>query len=199
MTPEELVLDDSVGVPTWPMLALGKYRSELRRVILAAKHDPVRELSEFLLEAGRSLGRSVSTQSDLQGGTRIWVVPAPSSKSRERSRTEIVPTVARGVVQGIVDGQSFCAEGNSVSVELVRAVRLSSRPVEFWRFSSSQQGKGARARGMARSGTMELALPVPRGVRVVVVDDVCASGATLREVLRVLGDAAAAVVVIAAS
>lgn len=107
-------LDDIEGRPALEITALGRYEGRLRSIILAAKHDPHRDLSRFLTEAGRNLGEATGRQLALQLGRgakgssslppfplRIWVVPAPSSHMRRLQRAEIVPLFAKGVVEGL--------------------------------------------------------------------------------------------------
>ncbi|MFZ1382833.1 MAG: phosphoribosyltransferase family protein [Scrofimicrobium sp.] len=227
--PTDLVLDDAEGIPSWPMLANGKYEGALRNILLAAKHDPVMDLSEFLFQAGYTLGTNLGKRVHIERGEKIWVVPVPSSRKRQRDHAEIVPFIAEGVQIGLRNALALRTDtaglrtdaptGAVPQVSVVYAVRPRSlfalastektttasllerfvpAPITAIR-SSSQRGRGVRARGLARAGTMELALKLPKNVRVVVVDDVCASGATLREVLRHVGDQTLAIAVVAAS
>lgn len=112
--PTMRALDDIEGRPALEITALGRYEGRLRSIILAAKHDPHRDLSRFLMEAGRKLGEATGRQLALQLGRgakgssslppfplRIWVVPAPSSHMRRLQRAEIVPLFAKGVVEGL--------------------------------------------------------------------------------------------------
>lgn len=197
--PLDLVLDDREGVPAWPMLALGAYEMQLRGVVLAAKHEQSRNLDAFLRRAGRTLGWTAQRRNEWfprygsdASFSRVWVVPAPSSRSRQRARAEIVPMVAQGVAAGL-------RSGGVSGVEVVAVVALRPVRVRDWFGPRNQAGLGKRGRGAARAGSMTLTRAIPRGTLVLVVDDVCASGATLREVMRVVGPAAVGAVVLAAS
>ena len=53
--------------------------------------------------------------------------------------------------------------------------------------SGSQGGKGGAVRVVGRMGSMRPRAEVPAGVLVVAVDDVVTTGATIREMERVLG------------
>ncbi|WRS30209.1 phosphoribosyltransferase family protein [Actinomycetaceae bacterium MB13-C1-2] len=227
--PTSFALEDAQGIPSWPMIASGEYEGELRNILLAAKHDPVRDLSEFLFQSGYTFGVSLGKRLDVGQATQIWVVPTPSSKKRRQDRTEIVPFIAKGVQAGLKNALALRtdpeylhtgARGRTVpDVRVVRAVQL--RPTTATTSAEaetsvsvlkrlclearlrggggSQQGHGVRARGLARTGMMEPTSELPKNVRIVVVDDVCASGATLREVLRHVGNQTLAITVIAVS
>ncbi len=179
------ILDDVAGVPTWPLVALGTYEDALRRVILSAKHDPVRDLDGFLSQAGKTLGAALPTQVWWEAGKLIWVVPAPSSLARERARTQIVPTVAQALASSL-------RSQTGTPVTVVPALRFKRK---WFRVTQAGLAKAARERG--RVGSMTLVHKPPPFVRVVIVDDVVASGSTLREMLRLLGPNAIAVAVLA--
>lgn len=176
-----------------PALAMGDYAGSLRRIILAAKHSSRTDLSDFLDEAGARLGTalggvlgvagspaaaagSLEGRASCAGGAvDVWVVPAPSSwKRRLRGRQVALPlahAVARALAAGARPG---------VRVRVVDAVRLRIG-------ATSQSGKAGAQRTVGRMGSMRaLAVPGP-GVRVVAVDDVVTTGATIREMERVLG------------
>ncbi len=193
------VLDDETGVPTWPLLSLGPYEGVLRGVVLAAKHDRARDLSGYLYEAGLTLGRRMASDVALGGVTEIWVVPTPASRARQRARTEVVPIIAGGVQDAINRALERRRRTVAGRARLMWAVELSPA-WSLGRFTQgSLRGRGARGRGLAKAGSMRLVVDIPPHVRVVVVDDVCASGATLREVIRQIGYQVVAVAVIAVS
>lgn len=211
------VLDDHQGVPTWPVVALGSYDGSLRSVILAAKHDQGRDLSRFLFESGVALGRSSLEFVDYAGVSQVWVVPAPSSRRRSRRRTTVVPRIAEGVRAGLsaLIRASPDHADIPVAVTVVHAVSLVPQRPLRWVLSmlppwlsdllewigapvdDGQAGRGSRQRGLGRAGSMMLDQEVPSGTAVVIVDDVCASGATLRECARVLGDQVMGIAVVA--
>ncbi len=205
--PRTLILDDAAGLPSWDLLALGSYEGALREVIVRAKHDRGRDLEGFLFHAGLTLGASVhehlhqvlqpkdaavagSSAHTTLNLREAWVIPAPSSHKRRREHAEVVPHIAQGVVQGL----STAAErrGHPVGVRYAPVVVLNSR-------RGGQSGLSARGRAARRSGSMKLKRSIPPGVIAVVVDDVVATGATLREVLRLVGPAALVATVIAAA
>lgn len=176
-----------------PALAMGDYAGPLRRIVLTAKHSARTDVTGFLAEAGARLGASLARVLGVAGspagagGSRqgwapvgggavdVWVVPAPSSwKRRLRGRQVALPlahAVARALAAGARPG---------VRVRVVDAVRLRIG-------ATSQSGKAGAQRTVGRMGSMRaLAVPGP-GVLVVAVDDVVTTGATIREMERVLG------------
>ena len=176
-----------------PALVMGDYVGSLRRIILAAKHSSRTDLSDFLDEAGARLGTalggvlgvagspaaaagSLEGRASCAGGAvDVWVVPAPSSwKRRLRGRKVALP-LARAVARALAAGAR-----PGVRVRVVDAVRLRIG-------ATSQSGKAGAQRTVGRMGSMRaLAVPGP-GVLVVAVDDVVTTGATIREMERVLG------------
>lgn len=184
-------LEDDRGVPSIELLCLGEYDGELRNLVLAAKHDPYRNMSKFLREAGRTLGvaagRSLGRYfpGGVALGEQIWVVPAPSSHARRRKRAEIVPFIASGVAEGM------CQELTS-RIRVVPAVKLR-------RGVGSQGGKSAGVRGRGRAGTIFTDLTLPNRTLVVVVDDVVTTGATMRAVCEALDGRVVQAVALAAA
>lgn len=172
-------LDDDTGLPAIELISLGEYDGELRNIILAAKHDPYRNLSDFTGAAGCTLGEAAgrTLARYFRGGValkeQIWVVPAPSSHERRRRKAEIVPTIAEGVARGL-------RTRITTRVRVVPAVRLR-------RGVRSQGGKSAGVRGRGRVGTIFAEVDPPPGAMVVVVDDVVTTGATMRAVCEALG------------
>ena len=59
--------------------------------------------------------------------------------------------------------------------------------VWVWGGVGSQAGKGGAARVVGRMGSMRARVSVPEGAIVIAVDDVVTTGATIREMERVLG------------
>lgn len=188
-------LDDSVGAPSVELLSLGPYEGELRSVILTAKHDASVDLTAFLRCSGATLGVAVaqrikdalgpsvlgSRQTEHRSGRGrpqgpsgrpfpcIWVVPAPSSHARRRQRAEIVPDIAAGLV-------------GALNRRGARAVRVEA--VALRRGFRGQGGRSARDRWQGRSGAMVPRRLPSRHTPVVIVDDVVATGATMRALVE---------------
>ena len=183
-----------------PALVMGDYVGSLRRIILAAKHSSRTDLSDFLDEAGARLGASLASVLGVAGSpaaaagslegrapstgsaVEVWVVPAPSSWKRRLRGRQVALPLARAVARALA---SSARPG--VRVRVVDAARLRVG-------ATSQSGKAGAQRTVGRMGSMRaLAVPGP-GVLVVAVDDVVTTGATVREMERVLGrlDAVAA-------
>ena len=176
-----------------PLVAMGDYDGPLRRIVLAAKHSARTDVTDFLDEAGARLGTALARVLGVAGspagagGSRqgratptggavdVWVVPAPSSwKRRLRGRQVAMPlacAVARALAASAQPG---------VRVRVVDAVRLRVG-------ASSQSGKAGAQRTVGRMGAMRALAVPPRGVLVVAVDDVVTTGATIREMERVVG------------
>ena len=184
-----------------PLVVMGDYDGPLRRIVLAAKHSARTDLSDFLDEAGARLGTalggvlgvagspaaavgSLEGRAPSTGGAvEVWVVPAPSSWKRRLRGRQVALPLARAVARALAAGAR-----PGVRVRVVDAVRLRIG-------ATSQSGKAGAQRTVGRMGSMyALAVPGP-GVLVVAVDDVVTTGATIREMERVLGgiDAVAAI------
>ena len=176
-----------------PALAMGDYAGPLRRIVLTAKHSARTDVTGFLDEAGARLGTAlggvlgvagspaaavgVSTGRAPSTGSAVdvWVVPAPSSWKRRLRGRQVALPLARAVARALAAGAR-----PGVRVRVVDAVRLRVG-------ATSQSGKAGAQRTVGRMGSMRaLAVPGP-GVRVVAVDDVVTTGATVREMERVLG------------
>lgn len=176
-----------------PLVAMGDYAGSLRHIILAAKHSSRTDLSDFLDEAGARLGAalggvlgvagspaaaagSLEGRASCAGGAvDVWVVPAPSSWRRRLRGRQVALPLARAVARALAAGAR-----PGVRVRVVDAVCLRIG-------ATSQSGKAGAQRTVGRMGSMRaLAVPGP-GVLVVAVDDVVTTGATIREMERVLG------------
>ena len=198
--PAHVASIDGVRGPL-PLVVMGDYDGPLRRIILAAKHSSRTDLSDFLDEAGARLGTalggvlgvagspaaavgSLEGRAPSTGGAvDVWVVPAPSSWKRRLRGRQVALPLARAVARALAAGARPGAR-----VRVVDAVRLRIG-------ATSQSGKAGAQRTVGRMGSMyALAVPGP-GVLVVAVDDVVTTGATVREMERVLGgiDAVAAI------
>lgn len=169
-----------------PVFVVGDYSFALRRIVLSAKHSLRTDVSVFLDEAGAALGARVARELGVVGsaGERgqecgavvdVWVVPAPSSLSRRvRGRAVALP-LARAVARGLA-----ARARAGVRVFVVDAVRLRVG-------AGSQSGRAGAQRVAGRVGAMRVRARPGEGVRVVAVDDVVTTGATIREMERVLG------------
>ena len=173
-----------------PLVAMGDYDGPLRRIVLAAKHSARTDVTDFLDEAGARLGTAlagvlgvagspaaaVGGRASFAGGAvEVWVVPAPSSWKRRLRGRQVALPLARAVARALAAGAR-----PGVRVRVVDVVRLRVG-------ATSQSGKAGAQRTVGRMGSMRaLAVPGP-GVRVVAVDDVVTTGATVREMERVLG------------
>lgn len=176
-----------------PLMAIGDYDGALRRIVLAAKHSARTDVSDFLDEAGACLGTALGGVLGVAGSpaaavgvpagrapstgsaVEVWVVPAPSSWKRRLRGTQVALPLALAVARALAAGAR-----PGVRVQVVDAVRLRIG-------ATSQSGKAGAQRTVGRMGSMRaLAIPGP-GVRVVAVDDVVTTGATVREMERVLG------------
>ena len=176
-----------------PLVAMGDYGGPLRRIVLAAKHSARTDVTDFLDEAGARLGTalggvlgvagspaaavgSLEGRASFSGGAvDVWVVPAPSSWKRHLRGRQVALPLARAVARALA-----ASARPGVRVQVVDAVRLRVG-------ATSQSGKAGAQRTVGRMGSMRaLAVPSP-GVLVVAVDDVVTTGATVREMERVLG------------
>ena len=190
--PAHVASIDGVRGPL-PLVVMGDYDGPLRRIVLAAKHSARTDLSDFLDEAGARLGTvlggvlgvagspaaavgSLEGRAPSTGGAvDVWVVPAPSSWKRRLRGRQVALPLARAVARALAAGAR-----PGVRVRVVDAVRLRVG-------ATSQSGKAGAQRAVGRMGSMyALAVPGP-GVLVVAVDDVVTTGATIREMERVLG------------
>ena len=163
------VLDDALGIPLVPVVVLGKYGGTLRRIIVAAKHDPAADFSGFLYQAGARLGEHIAD--DLNVDT-VLVVPAPSSRRRRMRRAEVTWHIAAGVADALtqVGIQTHIWQGLAMKIG-----------------AGSQGNRGREMRRMARKNQIRLKRNLPPDLGIVLVDDVMTTGATMREMARIFG------------
>lgn len=190
--PAQVGLFDPDGEDAIPLVHLGAYDGELRRILISAKHSPAFGAEDFLDRAGETLGRAFGDElaRPLRANTGVrasneaaeewWVVPAPASWRRRLFGRNVTTGLAAGVARGLAE-----ATGSGARVVDAIAPRLAAR---------SQAGRGGRGRRDRRAGSMRARLPLPDPSRILLVDDVLTTGATARELRRVCGGAAGIVV-----
>lgn len=133
-------------------------------VVRALKEDGRVDLS-------RPLGRALRPALACAAGdaSRVFAVPVPSGRASTRKR------------------------GYRVAEALIRGAGARPRRVLAWtRTTRDQRGLGRDARSSNLAGAL-VARRVPRGARVVLVDDVVTTGATLLEARRAVREAGAIV------
>jgi predicted amidophosphoribosyltransferase len=170
-------------VESWPTptpaglarpLAVGEYSGALKLLVNAHKEEHRFALARPL---GELLATSVLGHLDRgRDGAAVVLVPVPSRRSvvRGRGHDPLTRTAQRAA-------SSLRAGGVAASVARVL------RPV---RATEDQAGLGAQARARNLAGSMACGtLSLPPEARVVVVDDVITTGATVREAQRALEDA----------
>ncbi len=154
--------------PGWSrMVRLGEHDGVLREALLNVKFSAWHSLGR---ELGRELGRRLAPQLSRAGilPEQAVIVPVPTSFWRRLTRGIDHPlAIARGV-RDITGGP------------LVRALRRKHGPSQL---SASADQRRRQMRGVMR-GVCDLS-----GRQVVLIDDVCTTGATLREACRALGAA----------
>lgn len=144
------------GLPR--VVAANPYRPLLNRVIPRYKDDGALHLERALAERLQAAVVALSPPPD------AWIVPVPSRPSAVR---------ARGFDHG---ARLASAVGRSTGLSSRRALRRSSR-------GSDQQLLGKESRRSNMRGSMRACI---RGGRVVLVDDIVTTGASLVEAVRAL-------------
>ncbi|WP_206222276.1 competence protein ComF [Schaalia sp. ZJ1691] len=176
-------IETEMEMPDIPVASVGAYDSVLRRMIVAAKNSQYVEMTAIFMNAGQHLARCVcdagwnplrSRDYGRENAVEAWVVPAPSSWKRRLTGWSITSPFAQGFARGLV------RYGGYSRVRVVDCVRLTVG-------ACSQSGKVGEQRRRGRRGAMVSKLQVPDGVDVFVADDVVTTGATVREIVRVLG------------
>lgn len=145
------------------MVRLGEFRDPLASWVARVKFARCHWLGESL---GRELGHAVARSGVVGGSGRFIVVPVPMSwRHRVTSGIDHAAAIARGAAS---------------------ALGCHMRPLLSREHRPTQRGLSPTAREANVKGTMWLRRPIPPGVTVLLVDDVCTTGATLRAAARAL-------------
>lgn len=153
------VLPSTPWLPGGPeVVAAGRYTGPLRSALLRYKERGRRDLAGPLADVLRpALGEPA-------GGGVTWLVPAPSRPSAARARGgDHVLRLCRSLAAGRDD------------LRVARALRLTRRARDSVGLDAGQRAANLAGRLRVRPA----ALPPP-GARVLLVDDVVTTGATLR-------------------
>lgn len=164
------------------VLSLGAYAGELRQIVMTAKHASCHALFPFLNESGVTLGNGIMNMrmadTEIHRWTysmrEAWVIPCPSSWKRRMRGASVTRAIADGVARGIAQSQIYDR------VRVVDCVRLKVGV-------RSQSKKSGSERRAARFGAMRTLITPDERTDIFIVDDVVTTGATIREVIRVLG------------
>lgn len=152
-----------------PVCAAGRYTGPLRAALLRYKERDRRDLARPL--AARLVGplRALAPPD----GPPVWLVPAPSR-----------PAVARARGGDHVLRLCRALSGQCSDVRVAHSLRLDRRARDSVGLDAAQRAANLAGRVSTRSGR----LPTAAG-RVLIVDDVVTTGATLRECCAVLSAA----------
>lgn len=204
-TPDEVLcpacrslFDDTVIVPSCvpgvPVAACATYRGAVRRAILAWKDHGDEEcdrpfsqalcaLSDRMPVAGVAGGEDDGDARRIGGRDTMLIVPAPSSKrsARRRGRRHMRPLVRAIAAAYRARGVPARAE------EALASHTTGGRSVEM-------KGRAGRAARVGGSGIVVTRPSLVRGRRVILVDDIVTSGATMRACAAALRTAGAQVV-----
>lgn len=184
------------------VVAAGLYRGELAQALLAYKRHPAPILRAELAGA---LSRALHAALGGPGsGPAIWLVPVPTSTSAYLRRgfdpvLDLLRWLARG---GLLAPSAPCVRVLRRRRAGIRAILRNTVASVVSESGGGQKGLGRRDRRARLAGSFRARPPrsaIRRGKRsvagrrVVIVDDVLTTGATLREAARALEDIGAIV------
>lgn len=157
----------TVAGTAMPVVSVAAYDGAMRRVVLAWKRQSTRSLTPVL---ARALAAALVP---VVGGCSAMVVPVPPRSASIRRRGEdIVGRLARGVVE------ELNRSGGEAAVS----------PILEWVGDPGEQiGRDGRERRQALDRLMRARAPI--GGRIVILDDVITTGATVGEAVRALREA----------
>ncbi|QVQ54359.1 ComF family protein [Spiractinospora alimapuensis] len=160
------------GPSSW---ALGPYAGALRELVLAMKRDGHRHVATA---AGEALGNA-ALPALLPRGGRVALVPVPGRRTRPAGRhTDPVRTLARSA--------ATVARSRGCAVRVADVLRFRRVPRDQVGLSAAERGANLRGTMTLKGAGRRLARGRDPDVRVVLVDDVVTTGATLREAARAL-------------
>ncbi|SJM51998.1 Competence protein F homolog, phosphoribosyltransferase domain; protein YhgH required for utilization of DNA as sole source of carbon and energy [Actinomycetales bacterium JB111] len=160
---------DAPGGRVLTVWSSAAYSGAVRRMVIDWKTGRRGHLRAELVAAGRAAGRRLGAEL----GPDLLVMPAPSGPARRRQGLLVAAELARGVAAGIAGGRTGgSGTQGSASARMVDLLRRAGGP-------RRQRGASARTRAVNRSDPPVLVRPLRPGTRVLLVDDVVTTGATL--------------------
>ena len=165
-----------------------RYSGIARRCVLAAKHDSYWCPDIWITTIGDCLAENIMEKVEYEGV--LYIVPAPSGWKRRLAGRYVAGEIAHAIALEISHKATVC--NVDCRIDVVMALRLS-----LW--TRTQAGKDGQNRRVSRLEAVSSACQLPVGARVIVVDDVIATGATLQSCVQTLRAQGAHVVAIAAA
>ena len=153
------------------IVRLGSYGGVLREWVLGVKYQGWAEMGDML---GQRLGRSIDASGVIEQRGRTLVVPLPMPWQRR---------LYRGI-----DHARVVAAGVAVELDAPLISLLSKRngPPQVSLPTSQRRRGGARGLRLRSIGGVVPGAAWVRGATVVLVDDVCTTGATMRAAIRLV-------------